>query len=184
MKQYYKEENGIKTWLTDNILIVGDFQIINPTEEQILAEGYIEYNEPINEISEEQLLENIRRGKLLQLHSYDSSKEVNSCIIKYNEQELEYWADKHERDSLKNAVRDCIEMGRETYRLDLRDLKISIVMECTQLLKLLQTLEVYAIDCYNKTTDHEYAIKNCLNQEEIVEYDHTIGYPEKLVFEI
>lgn len=181
MKRYYKEENGNKIWL-GQVLIHNDRQIINPTEEQILAAGYVEA--PSQELSNAQLLENIRRGKLLQLHSYDSSKEVNSCIIKYNEQELEYWADKHERDSLKNAVRDCIEMGRETYRLDLRDLKISIVMECTQLLKLLQTLEVYAIDCYNKTTDHEYAIKNCLNQEEIVEYDHTIGYPEKLVFEI
>jgi hypothetical protein len=32
MKQYYKEENGVKTWL-NNILIIGDSQIINPTRE-------------------------------------------------------------------------------------------------------------------------------------------------------
>lgn len=183
MKQYYKEENGVKTWL-NNILIIGDSQIINPTEEQILKAGYIEYNEPISEISDAQLLENVRRGKLLQLHSYDSSKNVNSCTIKFGNQTLEYWADKHERDSLKNAVRDCIEMGRETYRLDLRDLKVSITVKCSQLLKLLSALEVYAVDCYNMTTDHEYAIKNCLNQQEIVEYDYTVGYPEKLEFNL
>ena len=181
MKRYYKEENGNKIWL-GQVLIHNDRQIINPTEEQILAAGYVEA--PSQELSNAQLLENIRRGKLLQLHSYDSSKEVNSCIIKYNEQELEYWADKHERDSLKSAIRDCIEMGRENYRLDLRDLKLSITVKCSDLLNMLMALELYAIDCYNKTTDHEYAISNLLTQEEIINYDFKIDYPEKLTFNI
>lgn len=181
MKQYYKEENGVKTWL-GQVLIHDDKQIINPTEEQILAAGYIEYIP--KQISNAQITKNIRNGKLLQLHSYDSSKEINSCIIKFNGQELEYWADKHERDSLKNAVKDCIEMGRENYRLDLRDLKLSITVKCSDLLNMLMALELYAIDCYNKTTDHEYAINNLLTQEEIINYDFKIDYPEKLTFNI
>ena len=183
MKTYYKEENGNRVWLS-NILIVDDKQIINPTEEQILEAGYIEYIEEVPEIPNTQLLENIRNGKLLQLESYDNSNTINVCYIVYQGQTLEYWADRHERDSLKSAINDCITLGRETYRLDLRNLQISLEIKCTDLLQMLAQLEVYAIDCYNKTTDHEYAIKALTTQDEIIAYNFMQGYPNKLTFEL
>jgi hypothetical protein len=49
---------------------------------------------------------------------------------------------------------------------------------------MLSALEVYAVDCYNKTTDHQYAINALGTIEEIEAYDFTIGYPEKLIFNI
>lgn len=49
---------------------------------------------------------------------------------------------------------------------------------------MLAQLEVYAIDCYNKTTDHEYAIKALTTQDEIIAYDFMQGYPDKLTFEL
>jgi hypothetical protein len=60
----------------------------------------------------------------------------------------------------------------------------SITLSCELLLQMLAVLEVYATECYNKTTDHEFAIKALTTQEEIIEYDHTAGYPEKLTFEL
>lgn len=180
MKQYYKEENGIKIYL-GNILKIGDKQIINPTEEQILEAGYVLET---NELTDQQLLENIKRGKILRLNAYDSSQAVNSCYIVHNNNKLEYWADRYERDSLKSALNDCISLGRETYRLDLRNLGVSLNIKCSDLLQMLAQLELYAIDCYNKTTDHEFAINACTTQEEVLAYDYEVGYPEKLTFNI
>ena len=183
MKKYYKEEDGKRVWF-DGILRMDGVQVINPTEEMILAEGWIEYIPPTPiEPTAEELLEQAKARKLDELHDYDESSEVNDCIIIYQGQELHYWADKHERDSLKNAVRDCITMGRTTYRLDLRDLGVSLFIECEKLIMMLSALEVYAIDCYNKTTDHEFAIKALPTIEDVDAYKF-IGYPEKLRFEV
>lgn len=185
MKRYYKEENGKIVWFRNSVNLNG-FKIINPTEEQILEAGYVEYVAPAPvEPSEEVLLEIARQRKLREIEAYDKSKSVDNCYIKVqgHEEPILYWADKTERDSLKGAIRDCLSMGITTYRLDLRDLGISIEVECEKLLQLLTALEVYAIKCYNKTTDHIYAVKALKTKEEIGAYDHTQGYPEMLTFE-
>lgn len=182
MKRYYKEEDGTKIWFS-GVLKYDGRQIINPSEEQLLAAGYVEYVPPTPEApTEEELLEKAKRRKLSELHEYDNSSEVNDCIIVYQEQELNYWASKDERNDLKNSVRDCVAMGRETYRLDLRDKGISITLLCELLLQMMAALEVYAIDCYNKTTDHRFAIEALTTIEEIEAYDFKVGYPSKLTF--
>lgn len=184
MKRYYKEENGTKIWFS-GVLKVDGRQIINPSEEQLLAAGYVEYVPPTPEVpTEEELLVEAKRHKLSELHEYDNSSEVNDCIIVYQEQELHYWANKTERNDLKNAVRDCVAMGRTEYRLDLRDKGISITLLCELLLQMMAALEVYAIDCYNKTTDHEFAIKSLTTKDEIEAYDFKVGYPSIPRFEV
>ena len=58
-------------------------------------------------------------------------------------------------------------------------------MDCTTLLNMLQQLEVYAVKCYNQTSAHLAAIDDLtLTVEEILAYDFTAGYPEKLTFTI
>jgi hypothetical protein len=47
---------------------------------------------------------------------------------------------------------------------------------------MLIQLECYAADCYNKTTDHQFAIKQLTSIEDVQNYDFTVGYPEKLTF--
>lgn len=184
MKRYYKEENGTKIWFS-GVLKYDGRQIINPSEEQLLAAGYVEYVPPTPEApTEEELLEKAKRRKLSELHEYDNSSEVNDCIIVYQEQELHYWASKDERNDLKNAVRDCVAMGRTEYRLDLRDKGISITLFCELLLQMMAALEVYAIDCYNKTTDHRFAIEACTTEEAVDAYEFRgVGYPAKCRFE-
>lgn len=187
MKRYEKIIDGktvIKT--LKEIIIRRDGRVTyNPTEEMVLADGWVEYVPPVPvEPSAEVLLEREKKRKLLDLHDYDESSEVNDCIIVYQGQELHYWAIKTERDALKGALRDCIAMGRDEYRLDLRDKGISITLKCELLLQIMAALEVYAIDCYNKTTDHEFAINACKTEEAVKEYDFKVGYPDKLRFEL
>ena len=160
--------------------------VYNPTHEMLLENGWVEYvpTSPSIELTERQLYRRAMARKLRDLESYDNSSEVNDCIIVYQGNELHYWASKDERNDLKNAVRDCISMGRDTYRLDLRDKGISITLPCELLLQMMAALEVYAIDCYNKTTDHNYAIRALNTLEEVEAYNYKVGYPEKLRFEI
>lgn len=75
-------------------------------------------------------------------------------------------------------------LGRTEYRLDLRELGVSLSIPCDKLLQMLAVLEVYAIDCYNKTTDHEFAIKSLATRAEIEAYDFGVGYPDIPRFEL
>lgn len=199
MKQYQKEIDGKLVRKQRNEIVLHGTrtiktkdgkekevktQIINPKEEQLLADGWIEYVTPTIELTDAQLYRRAMAKKLLDLENYDSSSNVNDCLIVYQGQEFHYWANKTERDTLKGAVKDCMTVGRDTYRLDLRDKNISIIINCDQLLQMLTALEVYAIDCYNKTTDHKFAIKSLSTLEEVESYDFKVGYPEKLIFYI
>lgn len=185
MKRYYKEINGEKVWF-DGILNSNKMQIINPSEKMIADEGWIEYISPtIPQPTEEQLLTQAIKIKLTELYNYDESSLVNNCVIIYDEQEFDFWKDKHERDALKSAVNDYITVGRTEYRLDLRELGVCFYISCKTLLEMLAQLEVYATDCYNKTTDHEFAIKSFTSVQEVEQYEFRgVGYPDKLIFNI
>lgn len=188
MKQYIKEIDGKRVIKTRNRIVIykDGNQIINPTEEMVLADGWVEYVPPTPpEPSVAELLESAKQRKLSELYDYDESSEVNDCIIIYQGQELHYWANKTERDALKGALRDCMAMGREFYRLDLRDKWVSLTIRCELLLQMMAALEVYAIDSFNKTTDHEFAIKACTTKEEVNAYEFRgVGYPEIPRFEL
>lgn len=187
MKRYIKEIDGKNVIKTLNRIIIckDGKQFINPSEEMVLADGWVEYTTPVQpEPSEEQLVEIARQSKLSELHEYDESSNVNDCIIIYQGQELHYWTDKIERDSLKGAVRDYLSVGRVNYRLDLRKIGISLWIPCESLLDMLAQLEVYAADCYNRTTDHEFAIKSLTTKDEIEVYDFKVGYPSIPRFEL
>lgn len=183
MKRYYKEENGKTVWFRNSVNLNG-FKIINPTEAQILEAGYVEYVAPTPvEPTEEELLAREKERKIEEIKSYDESESVNNCVIKYGDKSFNYWADKSERDALKGAIRDCIAMGRTLYRLDLREIGLSIWVECEKLLAMMVALEVYAIDCFNKTTDHIFAVQACETIDDVRAYHYREGYPRVLTFE-
>ena len=183
-KTYVKEIDGkIVRKQRPNIVIIKDgMQTINPTEEMVLEDGWVEYVQP--EPTEEERLSIAKEHKINDIETYDASLEVNSCIISYGGSEMNYWADKHQRSSLKTAVSDCVMVGREYYRLDIRELGLSLNVKCSDLLKMLTALEVYAVDCYNRTTDHIISVKALGDIESVRSYDITSGYPEKLKFEL
>lgn len=187
MKQYTKQIDGksvIKT-LKEIVVKKNGKQTFNPSEEMVLADGWVEYVAPEPKpIPEAVLLKRAKSRKIDEINYYDFSKEVNICYIKTPLDTIPYWANKTERSSLKSAVQDYIAMNRETYRLDLRDVGVSVDIDCDKLLAMLGALEVYAIDCYNKTTDHIFAIKNLTTVEEIEAYDYKVGYPQKLTFDL
>lgn len=186
MKLYTKEIGGksvIKP-LREIVVKRGGMCTYNPSEKAVLADGWVPYVAPVKEYTQEELLEQAREELVGRIREYDSSSDVNGCIIRKDGAVMEYWAGKEDRDSLKGAVRDCMSLERETYRLDLRELGVSLHIECGKLLEMLCALEVYAIDCYNRTTDHIYAAKGLSTIEEMEAYDYREGYPQRLEFEL
>ena len=175
------EQTFIKP-LKEIIIYKNGKQIFNPTSAMVLEDGWSEYEEPkVEDPTPAQLLEQERQTLIDLINQYDNSEAVNSCIIKYGGSQIKYWANKTERSSLKTAIQDCLAMNRTEYRLDLRDIGIYISVNCEMLLQMLSALEVYAIDCYNKTTDHIFNAQALQTIEEIKNYDYTKGYPELLV---
>ncbi len=106
--------------------------IYNPKHEDLIANGWEEYITPIYE----RTIEDYRRDKIHEINHYDSSSKVNNCYIKTLNGEVSYWANKTERSALKSAVQDCIVIGRAVYRLDLRDIGVSVDINCNKLLEL------------------------------------------------
>lgn len=189
MKKYIKDANGEKTIKFANkiVIIKNGFQIINPTEEMLLEDGWVEYIEPQKEsvieqeLTDEEKFNKVKQDLINKIIEYDKSNEVNICYIEFANQQLPYWADKLERGALKSAIQDCINCGRGKYRLDLREMGISLEIDCENALHLLSKLEVYAIDCYNTTTDHLFAVNNLTTIEELENYNYRENYPEKII---
>lgn len=177
----YKKENLIKS-ANKIIIYKDDMQIFNPTHEMILEDGWVEVVE--SEPTPEQLFVRSKKDKIEEINHFDSSPEVNECYIIYNGDLLPYWSSKSERNDLKQAVQNYKDKGYETYRLDLRDVGVSLTIPCDALISMLSDLEVYAINCYNVTTDHIFAVNSLETTEEVEAYNYRIGYPEKLRFEI
>ena len=183
MKLFSKTINGILTIKGLNQIVVESdgMNTYNPTEEMVLSDGWSVHTKPVVTLTESELLQQAKNKMLQQIKEYDESPEVNICHIRCIDTIYDYWASKSERSALKSAAQDCISMGRDKYRLDLRELGLSIEVPCKDLIEMLSALEVYAIDCYNKTTDHIYAVNNLTTVEEIETYDYKSGYPEKLI---
>ena len=104
------------------------------------------------------------------IKAYDKSSKVNSFIYK----EKEYWLDKDTRVGLKNLA-NCssdkmsLVLGDEIIEMSVEDVK-----------KFLANLEVYAGKCYVNTAKHLLAIKELKTIEDVVNYDYTSGYPDRI----
>lgn len=110
---------------------------------------------------------------LKKIEQYDKSHHVNAFIYEGNE----YWLDKATRVGLMHLVNcsdDYIELVVENNVIQLSVEKAR---------HFLIELEKYASKCYLQTQKHLQIAKNLNNSEDILNYDYTSGYPEKIILE-
>lgn len=175
MKKYYKEIDGNREWL-GAVLINDDMQIYNPTEEQILAAGYVEDTTELVEIPNEGNLENLKRGKVLQIEAYDKSEAVNQFFIKG----IPLWLDREERATLQRRFEIEQKAGKTDSVLWKNGVSFPLVI--AEAMQMLDVLEMYAIASYDNTQKHIAAVNAISTLEELEAYDYMAGYPEKLRF--
>lgn len=137
--------------------------------------------EPSDEIFEEvysQYLESIRESKLQAIESYDISENVNAFEIGG----VVTWLNKATRVGLKNSLTIEKENDRTQTTLFLNN--TPIVLDIDVAMHILDTVELYAIECYRQTELHKANVAAMGTVSEVENYDHTTGYPSHPVFEI
>lgn len=134
---------------------------------------------PIPEPSIENQIIRARQKKISKLHQYDNSSEVNEFSING---ELKTWFTPSERSNYKNSIDSAKLLGISNLTLLVNG--IIIELPASKAEQLLAMIQLYADACYMVTKQHEGAIQALQNIVEIEEYDYTVGYPEKLNFEL
>lgn len=104
------------------------------------------------------------------IKAYDKSSNVDSFY--YNDKE--YWLDKATRVGLQNLANCSTDNMSLVLGSEIIELPVDKVKE------FLAQLEVYAGKCYVNTTQHLLAIKELKTVEDVIKYDYTSGYPDKI----
>lgn len=110
---------------------------------------------------------------LRQASLYDQSDNVNSFIYKGNK----YWLDKQQRSCMKTVA----ESGLDTIEVVMGDVSLELPAEFVK--QFILALEAYAYKCYVNTAKHQQNIKGLTTVEEVLNYDYTTGYPDKITLE-
>lgn len=181
MKVYVKTIDNRQVVKPANKIVIhkDGFQIISPTHEMLIADGWEEYVppgvEPVEPTAEE-ILERAKEHKVQDILYYDSSDEVNVFYM----QEQKMWLDKATRVGLKLRFEMELEDGEANTTLWYDGVPYKLPLE--NAIKTLYAIEKYASKCYDNTQMHIAYVKLMEDIEAIENYDYTTGYPEKLRF--
>ena len=121
-------------------------------------------------------LDVIKEEAIEQITEYDQSEDVNSFTL----QGKQMWLPKETRVGLVNSVTIEKNAGKETTVLWFGGERYELSVDTA--LQMLSALELYALECYNVTAAHKAAVNALESVEDVVAYDYTQGYPEKLNF--
>ena len=167
LKQYVNEE---KSTLYDVMLLQGTNDQIDDIYYNIQVDFGIE--SPISK------LDQAKKEIIRKIDEYDTSVNVNS--FKLNG--VDVWLSKDTRVGLMNSISIEKNAGKEKSVLWFNN--ICVTINCDAAIQMLSALELYALNCYNVTAEHKAKVKSMVDIDSINSYDYTIGYPEKLKFNI
>lgn len=134
------------------------------------SEGYpvlVDYKATVDEI---------RAQKLVELHMFDASEEVNQFSIN----DVSGWLNKSTRFGLMNSINIEKEVGKADTTIWLGD--VPFVFSIEKAIEVLHQVELYALACHDTTQRHIRAINQLDTKEGIAAYDFRAGYPGKLNF--
>ena len=180
MKQYKKEiDNKVVVKYRNKIVIVKDGkQFINPSEELLLADGWVAYEEPKH--TEEQIAKmNFVRAKQKlrnNINAYDKSKDVNEFTISG----FPVWLDKATRAGLMLRFQSEQALGKDNTTLWYNNQYFALPLSTAQ--AMLYQIEAYASECYDNTQRHLAEVQKLTTIEDVEAYDYKVGYPNKLIF--
>lgn len=163
--------------------------ILNPTHQHYLQAGYypivevlgegqdeIINNELIHYVPNTWTIDDAREELLLKIEDYDTSEQINGFYLG----NTIAWIPRETRVALQNSTAILLKNNIGTATLWNGVDKYEI--PCRVLLAMLDALEMYALECFNKTAEHKANAMKLETIEEIENYDYTTGYPEKLDF--
>ena len=124
---------------------------------------------------EEYVLKRIKDIIIDKITKYDVSENVNLFYLQGNPM----WLNDIKRTSLIKSTNIRKSQGAITTVLwDDDNNKYDIPVDMA--LNMLNTLEMYALDCYNMTAQHKKNISEMDSIEDVLNYDYMAGYPKIL----
>lgn len=173
MNTLYKKDGKIKQ-RKHIVLYYEDRQVFNPSEEELIENGWEKYEIP--QPTEEELFQREKQNKLTEIQLYDISNDVNGFYINGNN----LWLDRSEREALTRRFNIELDKGKTDATLWKNGIKFTLDIKTA--IQMLDDLEYYAIQCYDNTQEHLVNVSNITTMEELETYDYRTGYPEKLRF--
>lgn len=122
-------------------------------------------------------LEQARNEKLKALSAYDNSIKVNGFYVG----EQLTWIDRDTRNTYKASIEAAELLGETSIIVPILGMILNIPIDKGKI--ALAKIQRYADACAIVTATHKMAISQLTSEEEIMGYDFTLGYPEKLVFD-
>ena len=174
MRKYKKIIDDKEVIKSANQIVIRNngMQTFNPTEAQILADGWEVYERPIYTPT----LEDIKARKVDEVLAYDSSSAVNEFTI--GGQPM--WIDKATRAGLLLRLQAEKSAGLTETSLWYEGTQFTLPTDSA--MQMLMAVELYASECYDNTQRHLAEVANLESIELVEAYDYTIGYPVKLEF--
>lgn len=169
----FQKDNQIKS-LSRIVIIKDGMQTINPTEEMVIADGWIEFKAP--EPTAEELLVRAKKDKIREIEDYDSSYNVNEFYV----QGASIWLDKATRAGLKLRFEAEKESCKTDTALWYNGIQYPLTVKSA--IDMLLKVELYASECYDNTQRHIAAVSALETVDDLAAYNYTVGYPEKLNF--
>lgn len=124
---------------------------------------------------EEYVLRRIKDIIIDKITKYDVSDNVNLFYLQGNPM----WLNDTKRTSLIKSTNIRKSQGAVTTVLwDDNNNKYDIPVDMA--INMLNTLEMYALDCYNQTAQHKKNISEMESIEDVLNYDYMAGYPKIL----
>ena len=127
----------------------------------------------------ERTLDNAKDQMIATIDAYDSSDAVNSFTVNGS---IEGWFTPAERSNYKSSIDAAKLVGLETLSFFVGDLLVTLPTATAE--QLLAQVQLYADQCYIITKQHKSAVNALTAIEDVDAYDYTVGYPEKLNFDI
>lgn len=123
-------------------------------------------------------VEEAKEMLIADITAYDTSSAVNGFVLNG----AEVWLDFELRDRVYQGNERLQRIGRTDTTLWLGKQCYNLSIEQAQ--NIISHIEAYAKDCYNVTAAHKKAVGELTSIEEVLSYDYTKGYPEKLTMEV
>ena len=166
----YINDNG-EFWDGGSI-VIGDRRYLSPSEDILAQAGYHPYTPP--EPTAEELLEQARSAKVMDIEEYDNSSHVNEFLLGG----VPMWLDAQTRQQLRVSIEAYQATGAGSVTKWFGGQEFTFPTSAW--LTMLNALEVYAAEALNVTELHKAAVMALGSVEEVESYDITQGYPQKL----
>lgn len=174
MKTYYKTIDGETVFFSGNVLYTDTATVINPSDEIMLENGWLEYTPP--EPTNAEKLAMAKMDKIAEIEEYDSSSDVEEFTINGSPM----WLGHELRQQIRTSAEAYQAMGAEQMTKVFGGVEYTFPLSTW--VQMLNALEVYAAEALNTTERHKAAVQAMTRRKDVEDYDYTTGYPTKLEF--